>query len=310
MSESHVGLRPVCDNSGRQQRGFTLVELLVVIGIIAVLVALLLPSLQKARRQALTLKCANNLRSLGQVIAIYSSQNNGAVLPSIVWGPGTLDDSWAHLLVASNLITPPVVDDPLQVDAADSILVCPEVRHIRIGTNLPGNPVDAPATSTDGYERRRSNHVVPGVIVDYAYGINGTTFHQASAAALANPEDFRYSLPSRAISFTAAVKTFPPRKVSSIKHASEMIFMYDGVAWNPHNACYRASGSRHGKFDPNQPYDTGKINVLFLDWHVETLDRSTLPALQTTAPNYSQWIGRRDQMRPGAQYYTSVWQFN
>jgi prepilin-type N-terminal cleavage/methylation domain-containing protein/prepilin-type processing-associated H-X9-DG protein len=295
--------------SGRQRRAFTLVELLVVIGIIAVLISILLPSLQKARRQALTIQCANNLRSLGQVIAIYSAQNKDDVLPSIVWCPGTLDDSWAHLLVASNLITPPVIDDPLQIDAAESILVCPEVRHIRIGTNLPGNPVDAPATSTDGYERRKSNYVTPGTIVDYAYGINGTTFHQGSAAALVNPEDFRYACPSRAVSFTPTVKTFPPRKVSSIKYSSEMVFMYDGVAWNSYNATYRASGSRHGKFDPNRPYDTGKINVLFLDWHVITLDRGELPALLPSAPTYTQWIGTRAQMRPGAKYYTSVWQF-
>jgi prepilin-type processing-associated H-X9-DG protein len=167
---------------------------------------------------------------------------------------------------------------------------------------MAGVTAEAGGSSTDGYERRQSYHIQPGLTVDYGYGINGSTFLITAATPLGHAV---HSMPSTAISYNPTDIPSPPKKVSSIKRGSDMILLFDGIAWNPFNQAERCSGSRHGKFNGTtaQRFTTGKTNVLFLDGHVVTADRTSLPANVAT-----QWYGTKAQMRNPADdsYMTSI----
>lgn len=67
-----------------RSRAFTLVELLVVVGIIAVLVAILLPTLARVRAHAISTQCQTNLRSIGQGAHMYAAENKGYFPPAQV----------------------------------------------------------------------------------------------------------------------------------------------------------------------------------------------------------------------------------
>lgn len=112
ISASH---QPVRQRLSSARCAFSLVELLVVIGIIAALIAILLPALAKAREAAQTVNCLSNLRQLGMANTMYINQNKG-YFPNAgdEWPQESFVDVWDLLgtVTPASFYTCPTDNDP------------------------------------------------------------------------------------------------------------------------------------------------------------------------------------------------------
>jgi prepilin-type processing-associated H-X9-DG protein len=118
---------------------------MVVIGIIAILIGLLLPALQRAKHQAKSVQCKSNLRQIGQALVIYSNTWKGWIFPPGLGANREREERWPIHVFKPPVWNPPVMKCPSDVeDMAEehSYLLnnhlVEQPQPIRFGSKVPG----------------------------------------------------------------------------------------------------------------------------------------------------------------------------
>lgn len=266
------------------RRAFTLVELLVVVGIIALLLGLLAASLSAARRHAYAIKCATNLRQIGAAMRLYADDHNDVLFQPTdratwitVWQPPGEASSALRLInpydanaywgveylpyLASPTLVAAKGDDARQiVEFARKFWLCPSSGGVdnAFGNTDPTNPV--------------------------SYGIN---FRVTGAATPRYRKLATYKAPATIILVQDSVETrLESKQGDSLSDYGTGMNLTD---WRPPNGAMFLNGNHP---DPLREYfrHNRRCNVLWMDWHVSSIAESNgsdVPSLWYEGNNYN-----------------------
>lgn len=194
----------------RRPRAFTLIELLVVIGIIAVLVAILLPVLGNAREQARIVKCAFNERQIYAAMIMYANDNKGILPIPTGWGgtqsfSGLLMSDFGQLDYENGALWRYVA---ASVELRRAIFSCPSDGPERVAGNLQGSPDRLGRQRNFSYgltDRLRGYSAGPPV-----YGVKVARIRRPARKLLVLEEDFAADVNETTEAVTEAPPPAPP----------------------------------------------------------------------------------------------------
>jgi prepilin-type processing-associated H-X9-DG protein len=275
---------------------FTLVELLIVIGIIAVLIALLLPALNKAREQAKAVQCLSNLRQLCAANFNYAADNAGVNVPGanvvLVGNSPHWQDAWFEILAAGGYLgnptltgnglqySIPIARCPSGIDAPSNWL--PNSSGANIAS--PASPIDGqglypvlwfttlfgtpPLTFGNNYAG--TWYAINTVSIDNSSG-SGTT----GGAGNAWPTNVLPMMNNVAgVYSTIATGSMP--KLAKVKKASDTVFIFDGVLQSNASSINYWSGNGYCAQGRHNSQTT--CNVAFFDGHADSMPIDYFPA--------------------------------